>query len=65
MATPLEIESCQFKNIYTFENLDLEATMDLTLAKLKVCPVIRKKNPDLIVVHGDRVGDAAGATVGL
>jgi UDP-N-acetylglucosamine 2-epimerase len=29
--------------------------MDLTLAKLlKVCLVIQKKNPDLIVVHGDQ-----------
>jgi UDP-N-acetylglucosamine 2-epimerase (hydrolysing) len=31
--TLLEIERCQFKNVYTFENHTDEATMDLTLAK--------------------------------
>ncbi len=31
--TLLEIERCNFKNIYTFENHTHETTMDLTLAK--------------------------------
>ena len=31
--TLIEIERCNFKNIYTFENHTHETTMDLTLAK--------------------------------
>jgi len=64
--TLLEIESCQFKNIYTFENHTDEATMDLTLAKTieGLSSYSKKINPDLIVVHGDRVETLAGAIVG-
>jgi UDP-N-acetylglucosamine 2-epimerase (hydrolysing) len=64
--TLLEIERCNFKNIHTFENHTHETTMDLTLAKTieglsKYC---KEVNPDLIVVHGDRVETLAGAIVG-
>jgi UDP-N-acetylglucosamine 2-epimerase (hydrolysing) len=39
--------------------------MDLTLAKpLKDCQLFKKINPDLIVVHGDRVETLSGAIVG-
>lgn len=64
--TLLEIERCTFKNIYTFENHTDEATMDLTLAKTIVglSGYAKKINPDLIVVHGDRVETLAGAIVG-
>ncbi len=64
--TLLEIERCQFKNIYTFENHTDEATMDLTLAKTieGLSSYSKKINPDLIVVHGDRVETLAGAIVG-
>lgn len=64
--TLIEVERSGFKNIHTFENHTDETTMDLTLAKtieglshyVKVC------NPDMIVIHGDRVEALAGAIVG-
>lgn len=64
--TLLEIERCKFKNVFTFENHTHETTMDLTLAKTieglsNYCKTI---NPDMIVVHGDRVETLAGAIVG-
>jgi UDP-N-acetylglucosamine 2-epimerase (hydrolysing) len=64
--TLLEIERCNFKNIHTFENHTHETTMDLTLAKTieGLSSYCKKVNPDLIVVHGDRVETLAGAIVG-
>lgn len=64
--TLIEIERCNFKNIHTFENHTHETTMDLTLAKTiegfsNYCKTI---NPDIIIVHGDRVETLAGAIVG-
>ena len=64
--TLIEIERCNFKNVFTFENHTHETTMDLTLAKTieglsGYCKTI---NPDMIVVHGDRVETLAGAIVG-
>jgi UDP-N-acetylglucosamine 2-epimerase (hydrolysing) len=64
--TLIEVERCGFKNIETFHNHTDEATMDLTLAKTinGFSEYIKKINPDLIVVHGDRVEALAGAIVG-
>lgn len=64
--TLLEIERCNFKNVHTFENQTHETTMDLTLAKTieGLSNYCKKVNPDLIVVHGDRVETLAGAIVG-
>ncbi len=64
--TLLEIERCNFKNLHTFENHTHETTMDLTLAKTieGLSSYCKKVNPDLIVVHGDRVETLAGAIVG-
>ena len=64
--TLIEIQRCGFKNISTFENYTDESTMDLTLAKTidGFSSYIKKVNPDLIVVHGDRVEALAGAIVG-
>ena len=64
--TLLEIERCNFSNVYTFGNHTHETTMDLTLAKTieGLSEYITKVNPDLIVVHGDRVETLAGAIVG-
>ena len=64
--TLLEIERCNFKNIHTFENHTHETTMDLTLAKTieGLSCYCKKVNPDLIVIHGDRVETLAGAIVG-
>lgn len=64
--TLIEVERCGFKNIYTFHNHTDEATMDLTLAKTinGFSSYIKEIDPDLIVVHGDRVEALAGAIVG-
>jgi len=64
--TLLEIERCKFSNVYTFENQTHETTMDLTLAKTieGLSGYIKEIQPNLIVVHGDRVETLAGAIVG-
>lgn len=64
--TLLEIERCNFSNVHTFGNHTHETTMDLTLAKTieGLSEYIKKVNPDLIMVHGDRVETLAGAIVG-
>jgi UDP-N-acetylglucosamine 2-epimerase (hydrolysing) len=64
--TLLEIERCNFSNVHTFGNHTHETTMDLTLAKTieGLSAYIKKVQPDLIVVHGDRVETLAGAIVG-
>ena len=64
--TLIEIERCNFKNVHTFENHTHETTMDLTLAKTieGLSNYCKQVNPDLIVVHGDRVETLAGAIVG-
>jgi UDP-N-acetylglucosamine 2-epimerase (hydrolysing) len=64
--TLIEIERCNFKNVFTFENHTHETTMDLTLAKTieGLSGYSKIINPDMIVVHGDRVETLAGAIVG-
>ncbi len=64
--TLIEIERCNFRNVHTFENHTHETTMDLTLAKTieGLSAYVKTINPDLIVVHGDRVETLAGAIVG-
>ena len=64
--TIIEIEKCKFSNIYSFENHTHEATMDLTLAKTieGFSECIKELQPDLVVVHGDRVEALAGAITG-
>nr|WP_243878585.1 UDP-N-acetylglucosamine 2-epimerase [Winogradskyella sp. DF17] len=64
--TLIEVERCGFEHVTTFENHTDEATMDLTLAKTinGFSKYIKDINPDLIVVHGDRVEALAGAIVG-
>jgi UDP-N-acetylglucosamine 2-epimerase (hydrolysing) len=64
--TLIEIERCHFKNVHTFENHTHETTMDLTLAKTieGLSAYVKTIQPDLIVVHGDRVETLAGAIVG-
>ena len=64
--TMLEFEKCGFTNIHTFENVTDETTMDLTLAKTiqGLSKYVQNCNPDLIVIHGDRVEALAGAIVG-
>ncbi|WP_309640362.1 UDP-N-acetylglucosamine 2-epimerase [Flavobacterium sp.] len=64
--TLLEIERCGFKNLHTFKNHTHETTMDLTLAKTieGLSAYVNQINPDMIIVHGDRVETLAGAIVG-
>lgn len=64
--TLLEFEKCGFSNIHTFENFTDETTMDLTLAKTiqGLSQYVQDCNPDMIVIHGDRVETLAGAIVG-
>lgn len=64
--TLLEIQRCGFKNIHTFHNHTHESTMDLTLAKTieGLSDYVKTINPDMIIVHGDRVETLAGAIVG-
>ncbi len=64
--TLLEIQRCGFKNIHTFKNHTHETTMDLTLAKTieGLSGYVKEVNPDMILVHGDRVETLAGAIVG-
>lgn len=64
--TLLEVERCGFNNIRTFENHTHETTMDLTLAKTieGLSTFVKECNPDMIVIHGDRVEALAGAIVG-
>ena len=64
--TLIEIERCNFKNVFTYENHTHETTMDLTLAKTieGLSSYSKQVNPDLIVLHGDRVETLAGAIVG-
>ena len=64
--TLLEVERCGYQHIHTFSNHTHETTMDLTLAKTieGFSAYVKKIQPDLIVVHGDRVEALAGAIVG-
>jgi len=64
--TLIEIERCGFTNVHTFENHTCESTMDLTMAKTieGFSSYVKTIDPDLIVIHGDRVEALAGAVVG-
>jgi UDP-N-acetylglucosamine 2-epimerase (hydrolysing) len=64
--TLIEIERCNFKNVHTFENYTHETSMDLTLAKTieGLSAYCKNVQPDLIIVHGDRVETLSGAIVG-
>ena len=64
--TVIEVERCGFANIHKYKNHTDETTMDLTLAKTieGFSEYVKSIQPDLIVVHGDRVEALAGAIVG-
>jgi UDP-N-acetylglucosamine 2-epimerase (hydrolysing) len=63
-----EIFKAGFKNIYSYINQDatIDSQMDLVLANTiqGLGHYVRELQPDLIVVHGDRVETLAGAVVG-
>ena len=64
--TAKEVSKCGFENIFQFINHENSDHMDQTLAKTieGFSYYINELNPDLIVVHGDRVEAMAGAIVG-
>jgi UDP-N-acetylglucosamine 2-epimerase (hydrolysing) len=61
-----EIVKCGFDNIYRYINHDDESLMEITLANTieGLARFVRLIQPDLLIVHGDRVEALAGATVG-
>ncbi|MCR6591461.1 UDP-N-acetylglucosamine 2-epimerase [Campylobacter insulaenigrae] len=64
--TYIEIEKCGFKNIFKFINHDKYFQMDKALSSTidGFSKFIHEIEPDLIIVHGDRVEPLAGAIVG-
>jgi UDP-N-acetylglucosamine 2-epimerase (hydrolysing) len=64
--TVYEIEKCGYQNIYKYINHDKESMMDITLSRTieGFANYVQLIQPDLIVVHGDRIEALAGATVG-
>lgn len=65
-GTVNEIEKCGYQNIYKFINHLAEISMDLILAKTieGLSGFCQENEPDLIIIHGDRVEALAGAIVG-
>lgn len=64
--TLIEVERTGLSNIHTFSNHTSESSMDLTLAKTieGFSDYVKGIQPDMIVIHGDRVEALAGAIVG-
>lgn len=65
-STVEEIEKNGYKNIYKYINQSTEESMDLTLANTidGFSRYVKEHEPDLIVIHGDRVEALAGSIVG-
>jgi UDP-N-acetylglucosamine 2-epimerase (hydrolysing) len=67
-STVNEIHKAGFKRVYSYINQDgsVNSQMDLVLANTiqGLGHYLRELQPDLIVVHGDRIEALAGATVG-
>ena len=61
-----EVEKANFPNIHKFINQNVSDSMDHVLAKsiLGLSDYVHEIDPDMIIVHGDRVEALAGATVG-
>ena len=64
--TANEVEKAGFKNIYKYINQNGFDSMDIILSKTiqGLSDYIKEIEPDMIVVHGDRVEAMAGAIVG-
>lgn len=65
-STYKEIEKDGFENTFKFVNTKVNQNMDITLSNTIVgfSNYVSELQPDLIVVHGDRVEALAGAVVG-
>jgi UDP-N-acetylglucosamine 2-epimerase (hydrolysing) len=64
--TAKEVEKSGFKSIYKYINQNSTDTMDVILSKtiLGLSDYVKEIQPDMIVVHGDRVEALAGSIVG-
>lgn len=64
--TAIEVEKSGFKSIYKFINQNNHDSMDVILSKTiqGLSDYVKELEPDMIVVHGDRVEAMAGAIVG-
>ncbi|WBO93057.1 UDP-N-acetylglucosamine 2-epimerase BpsF (plasmid) [Bacillus tropicus] len=65
-STWREIEKDGFKNLHYFINQKSESCMDMALSNtiLGLSNYVHELNPDMIVIHGDRLESLAGAIVG-
>ncbi|GAB1262027.1 UDP-N-acetylglucosamine 2-epimerase [Aurantivibrio plasticivorans] len=65
-STCMEVEKRNYPNIYKYINQNYNDTMDTVLGKTiqGLSDYVKEIQPDMIVVHGDRVEALAGATVG-
>jgi UDP-N-acetylglucosamine 2-epimerase (hydrolysing) len=61
-----EVEKANLKNIYKFVNQNSNDGMDHVLSKtiIGLSDFVKEIQPDLLVIHGDRVETLAGASVG-
>ncbi|MGC3832849.1 UDP-N-acetylglucosamine 2-epimerase [Moritella viscosa] len=64
--TAREVEKSGFQSIYKYINQNKHDSMDVILAKTiqGLSDYVKELQPDMIVVHGDRVEAMAGAIVG-
>lgn len=65
-STWTEVQKAGFKNLYTFINQNSSDSMDHVLAKTisGLADYVVEIDPQLLIVHGDRVEALAGASVG-
>lgn len=67
-STVQEIYKSGFKNVYEFNNNDIQKPLDMDITLSNTISgfsnYIKGLKPDLIIVHGDRVEALAGAIVG-
>ncbi|PMM40268.1 UDP-N-acetylglucosamine 2-epimerase [Vibrio splendidus] len=64
--TAIEVEKAGFKSLYKYINQNGHDSMDVVLSKTiqGLSDYVKELQPDMIVVHGDRVEAMAGAIVG-
>ena len=64
--TYIEVEKLENVNFHRFINYTQESSMDLTLAKTVsgFSDVVTNVNPDMIIIHGDRLEPLSAAIVG-
>lgn len=65
--TYLQISEEGYRNLYIEQSLELTSKMDINIGNTILCIAryVSKIQPDIIVVHGDRIDALAGAIVGI